>query len=86
MIIFAVVKSLRGAENKLTQNVLSGKTANNVLVAAKNENNTITFQFVNGNSNDYMVPEPVYNELRVGDWGNLTFQGSLFIRFERTYQ
>jgi hypothetical protein len=57
-----------------------------VLVAAKNENNTITFQFVNGNSIDYMVQEPVYNELRVGDWGNLTFQGSLFIRFERTYQ
>lgn len=86
MIIFAIVKSLRGAKNKFAQHVLSEQTAKNVLVAAKNENSTITFQFVNGNSINYVVPEWVYNDLRAGDWGNLTFQGSLFIRFEQTYR
>jgi hypothetical protein len=85
IIIFVIVKSLRGAKNKFTQKVLSGQTASNVLVAAKNENGTITFQFVNGNRIDYTVPETAYNGLQEGDWGNLTFQGSLFIRFERTY-
>lgn len=85
-IIFIIVKSLRGARNKFAQHVLTEQTANNVLVAAKNESSTITFQFVNGNSINYVVPELVYNDLREGDWGNLTFQGSLFIRFERTYR
>jgi hypothetical protein len=86
MIIFIIVKSLKGAKNKFAQHVLSGQTAKNVLVAAKNENSTITFQFVNGNSINYVVPESAYNDLQAGDWGNLTFQGSLFIRFERTYR
>jgi len=86
MFIFIIVKSLKGAKNKLAQHVLSGQMAENVLVAAKNENSTITFQFVNGNSINYVVPESAYNDLQAGDWGNLTFQGSLFIRFERTYR
>jgi hypothetical protein len=86
IIAFIIVKSLRGAKNKLEQHVLSERTANNVLVASKNENSTITFQFVNGNSMNYVVPETVYNDLRAGDWGNLTFQGPLFIGFERTYR
>lgn len=86
IIAFIIVKSLRGTKNKLEQHVLSERTANNVLVASKNENSTITFQFVNGNSMNYVVPETVYNDLRAGDWGNLTFQGSLFIRFEQTYR
>lgn len=86
MIILIIVKSLRGAKNRFAQHILSGQTAKNVLVATKNENSTITFQFVNGNRINYVVPESAYNELRAGDWGNLTFQGSLFIRFERTYR
>ena len=86
IIAFIIVKSLRGTKNKLEQHVLSERTANNVLVASKNENSTITFQFVNGNSMNYVVPETVYNDLRAGDWENLTFQGPLFIGFERTHR
>ena len=86
MITFIIFKSKKGTKNKIAQRILSKQTANNVLVVAKNDNNTITFQFVNGNSINYMVPESVYNNLKPGDWGNLTFQGSLFIRFERTYR
>lgn len=86
LFIFMIIKSLRSARNTLSQQVLSGQTANNVLVAEKNEGSTIVFQFSNGNRINYVVPESVYNDLRVGDWGNLTFQGSLFIGFERTYR
>lgn len=85
-IIYIFLKSLMGKRNEYARQSLSRHTANNVLVVAKKDNNTITFQFVNGNRIDYMVPESVYNDLREGDWGNLTFQGSLFIQFERTYR
>lgn len=86
IIIISIVRSLRGAGHNIAERVLSGQTAGNVLVAAKNENSTITFQFVNGNQINYVVPESVYEDIRVGDWGNLTFQGFLFIQFERTYR
>jgi hypothetical protein len=58
--------------------------------AGKNKSRTQyhpVFEYrVNGNSINYVIPESAYNDLRAGDWGNLTFQGSLFIRFERTYR
>jgi hypothetical protein len=86
ILIVIIVKLLRGFRKRYTQHALTERTADNVLVAAKNENRTISFQFVNGNTIDYIVPEAVYNELQAGDWGKLTFQGSLFISFEKTYR
>jgi len=86
VITISIVKSMRQAKNKLSQRIQSGHMANNVLVAAKKDNSTIVFQFVNGNQIDYVVPESDYDELQTGDWGNLTFQGSQYIRFERTHR
>lgn len=86
LLIVVIVKSLRGTKNKFAQSILSEQTANNVLVAAKNEDCTITFEFVNGNRINYLVPESTYKDLREGEWGKLTFQGSLFLRFEKTYR
>ncbi len=86
LIIFIVVRSIRGVGKKLTQHALTEQTSDNVLIAAKKENSTITFQFVNGNQIDYIVPESAYSDLQEGDWGKLTFHGTIFVRFERTYR
>ncbi|MGI6561514.1 MAG: DUF2500 family protein [Clostridia bacterium] len=83
---FIIIKALRAYISKTKRDILEGRTANNVLVAAKKDNNTVVFEFVNGNRISFEVPESVYKELCPKDRGTLTFKNLQFINFERTYR
>lgn len=43
----------------------------------------MTFQFDSGDRMEFIVPSDVYGLCAEGDFGNLTFQGTRFISFER---
>lgn len=43
----------------------------------------ITFEFEEGNRQEFMVPSRIYGQLAPGDCGTLTWQGTRFLSFER---
>ncbi|MEA4971419.1 MAG: DUF2500 family protein [Candidatus Pelethousia sp.] len=81
LIIFIIVRAGKGIRRGVIKQALTERTTSNVIVTAKNQKSVVTFQFKNANKVDYAVPEYVYNDVQINDKGNLTFQGSRFIRF-----